>query len=173
MIGWLKSFIRSFTAEGCREAMRQSYRKHYDLAQQGLAPTDSSPHHAGLFGALGTRYKLRDVLARGGIPDVVLWPELTPFLLMSQEDSVEALAEYVLWQERPAAARTEWLAQKINKALRTESTSEDSPRQAASYALINKLGWCELLDPENKKILSREAKQILGESGDAQRTGSE
>lgn len=160
--GWFKLLFKSFP-ERCREAMRQSYQKHYDLARSGLAPPTSDPHHAGLFGALGTRYKVRGVLRYTGFPDVVLWPELAPFFLMSQQDAVEALAEYVLWQERPSAARTEWLARKINDALHTNPSSENSPRHLASAAFINQVKWSDLLDPENRTTLSREAEQLSGE----------
>ena len=146
--------------------MRQSYQKHYDLARRGAALTTSDAHQAGLFGALGTRYKLRGVLRSPGFPDVVLWPELAPFLLMSRQDAVEALAEYVLWQERPSTARTEWLARKINDALRTKPSNEDSPRHFAWTAFINQVRWCELLDPHNRKALSREAEQISREADD-------
>lgn len=161
-MGFFKLLFKSFP-DGCREAMRQSYQKHYDLAQRGLAPTTGDPHEMGLFGALGTRYKLRGILRYPDFPDVVLWPELAPFLLMSQQDAVEALAEYVLWQERPSAARTEWLARKINEALRSKPSSEDSPRHFESDAFINQVRWCELLDPENRKTLSREAEQLSSE----------
>lgn len=149
--------------EGCRRAMRQSYQQHYDLALRGATPTTSDAHDAGLFGALGTRYKLTGVFRAPGFPDVVLWPELAPFLLMSQADAVEAVAEYVLWQERPSAARTDWLARKINEALRNKPSSEDSPRHFASAAFINQVRWCDLLDTENRKALSREAEQLSRE----------
>jgi hypothetical protein len=122
-VGWFKSLFKSFPEE-CRNAMRRSYQKHYDLARRGLAPTTSDAHQAALFGALGTRYKLRGVLRHSDFPDVVLWPELAPFLLMSQQDAVEALAEYVLWQERPSTARTEWLARKVNEALRAQPSGK-------------------------------------------------
>jgi len=147
--------------------MRQSYHKHYDLARRGSAPIpiDTDPHRAGLFGALGTRYKVRGVLRNPAFPDVVLWPELTPFLLMSKEDSVEALAEYALWQERPSAAKKEWLARKINSALSTKPSSDDSPRSLASLAFINNVSWCELLNRETRMTLSREAEQSSRERG--------
>ena len=47
---WRKLFGR---AEGCREAMRESYEKHVQLARQGRIPTTDTPHIVGLFGALG------------------------------------------------------------------------------------------------------------------------
>jgi hypothetical protein len=161
-MGWFNLLFKSFP-ERCREAMRQSYRKHYDLVRRGAAPVHTDPHHAGLFGALGDRYKVRGVLRDPAFPDVVLWAELTPFLLMSKEDSVDALAEYVLWQERPSAARKEWLTQKINRALSTKPSSNDSPRSLASLGLINNVSWCELLYSETRITLSREAEQFQPE----------
>lgn len=158
-MGWFSLLFKSFP-EGCREAMRQSYHKHYDLARRGVAPVHTDPHRAGLFGALGTRYIARGVIPNPAFPDVVLWPELAPFLLMSKEDAVEALAEYVLWQERPSAARREWLAAKINKALSSKPSGDDSPRSLAPSALLNNVRWCELLYSETRMILSREVEQV-------------
>jgi hypothetical protein len=123
------------------------------------------PHHAGLFGALGTRYKVRGVLRNPGFPDVVLWGELAPFLLMSKEDSVEALAEYALWQERPSAAKKDWLARKINSALSTKPSSEDSPRSLASLAFINNVSWSKLLFAETRLTLSQESEELSRERG--------
>ena len=129
--------------------MRQSYQKHYDLARRGVAPVRIDPHHAGL----------------PGFPDVVLWGELAPFLLMSKEDSVEALAEYALWQERPSAAKKDWLARKINSALSTKPSSEDSPRSLASLAFINNVSWSKLLFAETRLTLSQESEELSRERG--------
>lgn len=115
---------------------------------------------------MGTRYKVRGVLRNPAFPDVILWSELTPFLLMRQEDSVEALAEYVLWQERPSAAKKGWLARKINMTLCAEPSSEDSPGSLASLAFLNNVRWCELLYPGTRTILSREAEQLSRERDD-------
>jgi hypothetical protein len=157
-MGLFGSFFKSFP-EGCREAMRLSYEKHYELARTGSLPMNMEPHQAGLIGALGTRYKVRGVLPSY---EHVLWVELAPFLLMSKEDSVEALTEYVLWQEQPSAAKRTWLAIKINKALSgVPSTDDNSYRSFAPIAFLNNVRWCELLDPETKSMLSCEATQLI------------
>ena len=169
-MGWLKLLLKSFQLlfkgfpEGCREAMRLSYQKHYDQARTGSAPIDGDSHHLGLFGALGTRYKARGVLQNPNFPDTVLWSELTPFFLMSKYDSIQALAEYVLWQEMPSAAKKNWLARKINQALCTKpSDDEDSPSSLASLAFLNNVKWCELLYPGTRTMLSCEAQQLSAE----------
>ncbi len=164
MINWLKSYFRkgwfkSFTADGCRDAMRESYQKHHDLARKGLLPAAVEPHYAGLYGALGSRYRLRGLLPRDVTRDVILRSELAPFLAMSEEDAVEALAEYVLWQERPTWARTEWLAQKINETLNGPKNNE--VLLFAGAAFINKVAWYKLLTPRNKEIFINEAKKFL------------
>jgi len=120
------------------------------------------PHPLGLFGALGTRYKVRNSLPKVGIPDVVLWPELAPFLLMPESQAVEALAEYIVWQECPSEARVGWLRESINEALRQEPVSEDSPRAWASHAFFNSVAWCELLDPDVHNQLSLEVSDLFG-----------
>ncbi len=150
-------------ADSIREAMRLSYWKHYKMAEEGSTPVDAPPHPLGLFRALGTRYKVRNSLPKVGIPDVFLWPELAPFLLMSESQAVEALAEYIVWQECPSEARMVWLRESINQALRKQLASEDSPRTWASNAFINSAAWCELLDPDVHNQLSVEASDLLDE----------
>lgn len=157
-MGWFSMLFKSFP-EGCRESMRVSYQNHYSLAQAGKAPVTMDPHQAGLFGALATRYKARGVLPR--FPEVVLWSELAPFLLMAKEEALEALTEYVLWQEHPAAAKKPWLAAKINQALCSLPSDEKNSFQSlAPMAFLNKVKWCDLLNPSSKSTLAEEAKKL-------------
>lgn len=155
-MGWFKNLFNIKNAEGCREAMRLSYQKHLRLARQGMVPTDDSPHYVGLYGALGSRYKTR------GIPvmEVVIWAELVPFLLMRETDAVEALAEYVVYQERDRDAKVSWLRKLINDVLRMAPTSAESPRSMAPRGIINQVAWCDLLDPDVKMTLEEEAQKI-------------
>ena len=90
---------------------------------------------------------------------MVLWPELSPFPLMPQAQAVEALAEYVVWQECRDEARVEWLREAINGALRSEP-EEDlmSFREIAADALVNGVAWLELLHRDVDDQLRREAR---------------
>ena len=159
MWGKLKSLFTLGGGESIRQAMRKSYEKHRAMAESGQAPISEPPHHLGLFGALGTRYKVRGLLPPQGLPDMVLWPELSPFPLMPQAQAVEALAEYVVWQECRDEARVEWLREAINGALRSEP-EEDlmSFREIAADALVNGVAWLELLHRDVDDQLRREAR---------------
>jgi len=139
-------------AEGCREAMRESYQKHVQLARAGqISFFDQSPHSLGLYGALGSRYR-----AWGRpINEAIIWSELTPFLLMKESDGIEALVEYVVFQERPNEARTGWLRDRINLSFR--SHHEGSVIAATSIALMNGVAWSDLLEPAVLKLIEDEA----------------
>jgi hypothetical protein len=98
-------------ADGCREAMRLSYQKHLRGANQGIGPKDGTPPYwVGLYGALATRYKSYGV----SVSEREIWQELVPFLLMTEQEAPEALAEYVLYKERPNEARVPWLQNLLN-----------------------------------------------------------
>ena len=130
-------------ADGCREAMRESYAKHVQMARQGkiaMGDTDS-PHVIGLYGALGSRYRVR------GLPviETLIWGELAPFLAMKEQQAIEALAEYVLFQERPSDARVAWLKGQVNMALR--SCNDGTWLGMAAFGLDNQVPWCSLLEP--------------------------
>lgn len=151
--------------EGTREACRMSYRKHYRLAvQRSASPDLGSPHAIGLYGLLATRYQARGFPS----PEPAVWAELSPFLLMEPQVAVEALAEYVVAQERgPEKARVGWLQQVISEALRKPPTSDDSPRQMAALAVINGVHWCFLLDDDVGRVLEREARELEKRISDA------
>lgn len=156
-MGWLKLLLNAGNAEGCREAMRMSYKKHLRGARQGMvSDADTSPHYAGLYGALASRYKV----LRMPMMEVVIWAELVPFLLMRETEAVEALAEYVVYKERPSEAKVSWLKKLINDALRTAPACAESPRTMAPMGMINQAAWCELLHPDIKSAIEDEAQRI-------------
>ena len=133
--------------DACRETMRKSYEKHVRLAHEGKLPSTNPPHNLGLYGALGTRY-----IARGTpVVEVALWGELAPFLIMKEEQAVEALAEYVVFQEHPKDARVVWLKMVINAALRSPGETAD----LATMGFINQVSWCALLDPDTRKTIEK------------------
>lgn len=140
--------------------MRTSYQKHLLAAQQGKIPLNggTTPHLAGLYGALSTRYMA------AGIPkqEPFLWSELSPFLLMSEADSIEALAEYIVCQEHPKEGKEPWLQKLINDALRTLPSTNDDWKAMATMALIQPtIYWRNLLDQGVKDILQNEFLKIL------------
>ena len=72
-----------------------------------------------------------------------MWGELAPFLAMKETEAVEALAEYVVFQERPNEARAAWLKGLINSVLR--SPGDDTRTAMAHVGLMNRVPWCLLL----------------------------
>lgn len=147
---WTKLFGGT---EGCREAMRESYEKHVrEARREGIK--GSSPHEVGLYGALGTRYIVRGT----PVAEVILRGEIAPFLVMKEAEAVEALAEYVVFQERPKDARVAWLKKAINSSLR--SCRETSRTAMAAAGLINQVAWCALLEPDTLKVVEDAVEKI-------------
>jgi hypothetical protein len=150
-------------ADGCREAMRESYERHLRLAKQGKVAALGSPHSFGLYGALGSRYRFS--LRR--IVEVEMWSELVPFLLMSESEAVEALAEYVVYQEQPLHARVTWLKNLINSSL---SANPNNPLiTAAILALEKQVAWCSLLEPATIDLLESAVERHKGGISEADR----
>jgi tetratricopeptide (TPR) repeat protein len=147
-------------ADGIREAMRDSYEKHVRLAKEGKIPSTDPPHSVGLYGALCSRYR-----ARGKpVVEVVLWGELAPFLLMKEDEAVEALAEYVVYKEMPNKARIAWLKELINSSI--ESCKDNSRKVTAAIGLLNQVTWCSLLEPKVIEAIERILNDELGFSSD-------
>lgn len=158
-MGFFKMLLNLNTAEGIRESMRMSYRKHVKRARQGMGPSDgTTPHEFGLFSALYSRY----VTARIQKDATEIWTELSPFLLMTETEGLEALCEYIVYQERPSEAKTSWLKYAVNEALRKPATSEESPRHVASKAMVCDVCWFfELLDDDVRMALEHETAKDL------------
>ncbi|MGE0825430.1 MAG: hypothetical protein AB7G75_27815 [Candidatus Binatia bacterium] len=136
-----------------RAVMRQAYLEH---RQGSSLPAGTPPHRAGLHGALGVYYRSRGLPVR----ELSLWAELTPFLLMTEEVGSEALIEYVLFLESPKEARVPWLLSTISTVLRRPAPSQDSQRVMAPLALLKNVAWCQLLEPDVRRLLEEES-QIL------------
>lgn len=137
-------------ADGIREAMMQAYQRHYDGRRQGKGAGGDSPHAAGLYGALATRY----TASRKPMPEVAIWAELTPFLLMPKEMAPKALAEYIVYQSKPDKADVLWLTEVVAQALKKltapKSLDDDLRGYLASTvaALEMEAPWSQLLKPD-------------------------
>jgi len=135
-MGMLK-FLRNIgSVERTRESIRISYEKH--LAGAADACGDLDPHSVGLYGALATRSRL---MGRPG-SEVEIWADLAPFLGMAPGQAIEALAEYVVYLERPIEARGAWLRTLINDALGTTGPH----LQLAALGIANRGPWATWLD---------------------------
>lgn len=112
-----------------RKSIRESYAKHREMPSASRA---SSRHERGLYGALESRY----LAANAPRPEIQIWTELVPFLLMDEAEGVEALAEVMVNEELPLEARTVWLGERIRWAIRERlPTASDSLRNGAARAL--------------------------------------
>ena len=97
-----------------------------------------------------------------------LWAELTPFLLMTEKTSCEALAEYVVYQEAPSKARVPWLTQVISASLRLPALSKNSPRTMASLAMIKNVAWCNLLEHDVRDLIEQEMAELRNTLADSE-----
>jgi len=138
--------------EGIRETTRESYREHRRTAQ---GPHSLSAHERGLYGALTSHYAAE----RPPRPEIQIWTELIPFLLMDEEEGVEALAELVVGEELPLEARTAWLGDRIRWAIRERlATANESLRSGAARALRQgHRPWLAFLTPTEKEVILESA----------------
>ena len=135
-------------ADGIRETIRESYDEH----RQMQAGSDSfSPHHRGLYGALASRY----IAAHAPRPEIQIWTELIPFLLMDEAEAVEAMAEIVVHDEMPIEARTAWLGERIRQAIQERlPTATDFQRNGAGRALRQgHRPWLSFLTQAEKEVV--------------------
>lgn len=154
-----------YNVEHTRESIRYSYKKHVLAAQQEKIPLNggTTPHVAGLYGALAVRY------VAAGIPrsEFLLWPELSPFLLMKESDAVEALAEYVVCQENPKEGKTVWLSKLVNDVLRTVKDANPNYNAMATQALLHRdIYWRNFLEKDVNELLENEFLKILPPDGE-------
>ncbi len=142
---FFKKIFNLASPEGGRDAMRSSYKQHVKLAQKSNL---SNAHEFGLYGALASRYKTRwqEPIKP---TESEIWIELIPFLSMNEQESVEVLAEYVLYQEWPMESKISWLKEKINEALLNISEFTDEQK---AFILL-RVAWYSLISPENQKRL--------------------
>lgn len=154
--GFLKLIRTAGTPEGCRQSTRLSYDQHLGGALKGKGLKDEPPHHVALYGTLGSWYKVRGVPVR----EVLLWGELAPFLLVPEAIAREAIAEYTVYLETPAEAKTDWLANLINSGLRAAPAGVESPRPFALVGFMNQVAWCDLLDPDIRRVFDVEAQKL-------------
>lgn len=151
-MGFMKKLFGG--ADGIREAMRESYTKHLQLAQERAVSSDGTPHAIGLYGALGSRYRV----SSRQMSEPQLWAELAPFLAMPQAQSVEMLAEYVAFQEIPQQANIRLLSEAINLAV--ESGFDDDQKLMGVVAFMNHAPWCSLLNPRMSDVLRTAALEL-------------
>jgi hypothetical protein len=77
---------------------------------------------------------------------------------MSVEKGVEALVEYIVYQERPGEARTSWLKEEINSALMLRGPH----LRFAVLAVVNQVLWTNWLDADTRSHINRAVAEMEG-----------
>jgi hypothetical protein len=137
--------------EGGYRAIQASYDKHYSLAlKQRIEPVSM-----GLFGALGSRYKLRGKF----INDMVHMLEVAPFMMMDEVGRVRLLADYVLADEIPDQIDIQSLRDSINRAVRhpngeSGKTAYELLVSSVPFLVNAPIRWVDWLDEENRESLA-------------------
>ena len=97
------------------------------------------------------------------VTEPAIWAEVSSFMLVDQNTSVKALAEYVVLGEKPAEANTYWLMTQISGALKSAPMSEDSPIHLSAVGHRNNVAWVGLLDDNVRVNLETLAHNIESE----------
>ena len=143
-MGIIKRLLNLGNAEGVREAMRASYRKHRRLAERASSAGDLSPHQVGLFGCLASRLQTQGYLP----PEPSIWDDLLPFVaLRDEETAVEAVAEYVILMEEVDGVRYEFLESMVRQGLRTRMESQEPVRPFH----LSEPFWVAFVDGDERK----------------------
>jgi hypothetical protein len=160
-MGIFKLLRNIFNAEGIREAVRISYIKHMKGAPSKTIP-ESSIHFSSMLGVLMTRYRSRGIQ----INEIAIYGEISPFLCMDPLKAIEALAEYIVFIEKPWDARINWLKNTLNQALQLPERGPEGKGAQKSAALMlmemgNAIKWYEWLEPQTLSFLQEIASSEL------------
>ncbi len=128
-----------FGPQGIRDAMFKSYRKHVNIFRNRPLPEGTTLHQVGLYGCLGTRYMTGFKMQS----EVELWLELTPFLKLTPDDGLAALAEYIVYKEMPAKADVMMLTDQLKKGL--SMLNQEEQETTLVVARINSFTWTYLV----------------------------
>ena len=110
----------------------------------------------GLFGALGSRYKLR----RKFVNDMVHMLEIAPFVMMGESVRVRTLADYLMADEIPDQIDQKQLRNKINIALERPNGENGEVAYRLLVSSVPMLTtapirWVEWLDEQNRDRLAK------------------
>jgi hypothetical protein len=131
-----------FGAQGIRDAMYNSYKKHIRVFENQPLPEGTTLHQVGLYSALSTRY----MAGFEEKTEVELWSELAPFLELEPNDGLAALAEYIVYKEMPVKADVSMLTKFIKKGL--SLLIKEEHRSLVDVARLNNCMWTTLVQEE-------------------------
>ena len=137
-----------------RSSSLASYQEHYILAASYAydeTPGKFLPWNTGeaLYGVLKEHFE-----ETGTVPsrDRIL-SELMPFFLMDSSIAPKALAEYIVFKEKPCEAHIKWLRKEINKAFQNISSLEEFSKDIFSNLIMYPIPWFKLITPQTKEII--------------------
>jgi hypothetical protein len=168
-MGFLKGLFDD--RERWRNFIRSAYHKGVAGASSGLARNAETPHMVGLYNALWNFYWFRSTRVGdfdlGRVGDLELWPELLPFLLMKEAESVTALAEYTVYRMWPDKAVMSRVRPQLNGVLRNVESFEDTSKAFVTAALMlsaayihshgksgHPISWFNMLDEEVRERIA-------------------
>jgi len=131
-----------FGPQGIRDSVITSYGKHVRMYEAEVLPEGVSVHHASLHSTLVLRY----AFAYRPIPEALVWLEIGPLLGLPEEEALTALAEYVVYKERPKRADVELLKGAIAKGM--ELLSPEDKEFFFSAACQYRFQWKKLWAPD-------------------------
>jgi len=107
----------------------------------------------GLFGALGSRYKVRGIF----VSDMVHMIEVAPFIMMDEATRVQKLADYLMADEIPDQINITAVRSSINDAISTgapDSSAFELLAGSEPYLADLPIRWVPWLTQKNRKRLS-------------------
>ncbi len=133
-----------FGPQGIRDSVRKSYGKHVQMYQAEPPSEGVSVHHASLHSTLVLRY----AFAYRPMPEAIVWLEIGPLLELPEEDALSALAEYVVYKERPARADLRLLQSAVARGM--DFLSHEDQEFFFSAACQYRFQWKKLWAPASR-----------------------
>lgn len=148
--------VDNITASARRAAVFQAYREgraHAERVATEYTALEVPDHWCALCDALSRHCLSRDIL----LTSPALWAELTPFLLVPDEErAVTLLAEYVVYKVHAASADIEQLGLGINPALhRLDVTDRRVVAFLDDAMTVFRPDWLALLSYESFRWIRR------------------
>ena len=133
-----------FGPQGIRDSITKSYGKHVRMYETEELPEGISVHHASLHSTLVLRY----AFAYRPIPEALVWLEIGPLLGLPEEEALAALAEYVVYKERPKRADAGLLHRALKRGMGL--LSQEDQEFFFSAACEYRFQWKKLWAPADR-----------------------
>lgn len=153
------------TPDGIREVIKQNYvecnPQPIFLQLPPLAVFGKqrlSEHQIRIIGALAIRYLAQTVVGIKPPTMAKLFGECLPFILMKPEVGIDAIAEYVLWKEKPEKANVSFLRVAISQVFKEKDWSDYG--FIVVFTIGSHVPWRSLLDQKSANIIEIAASEF-------------